>query len=192
VIAGSPAFPLTVNGAGFQAGSKVQWNKVALNTRVVSPGQLTADVTANLITAQGSAAITVMNPGNVTSGPVTFTISPPAIKAPDPEVESVKSVLREFADAYTRKDFKKVSAIWAGMSKDERRDLQGAFKLDEYKVSYNLELTAVPAIKGDDATVNARTTVRTTYGKTVRDPVTRDVVISLHRVGGQWTISGFR
>ena len=75
--AGGPAFTLTVNGSGFLSGSVVDWNGSPLATSYVSGNQLTASVTASLIAAQGTASITVVNPGAVTSNTLTFTINAP-------------------------------------------------------------------------------------------------------------------
>src|ERR1039458_5973278 len=75
--AGGPAFTLTVNGSGFLAGSIVLWNGSALSTNYVGGTQLTASVPANQIASQGTASVTVSNPGVGTSNAVTFTINAP-------------------------------------------------------------------------------------------------------------------
>ncbi len=62
VQAGSAAFTLTVNGAGFNADSTVNLGTTALSTTYVSATQLTASVTATQIANYGWAAITVSNP----------------------------------------------------------------------------------------------------------------------------------
>jgi uncharacterized protein (TIGR03437 family) len=73
--ANGPAFSMTVSGAGFLSGSTVQWNGVALSTTYVSSSQLTASVPASLIALTGSASITVLNPGDITSNSLPFLIS---------------------------------------------------------------------------------------------------------------------
>jgi uncharacterized protein (TIGR03437 family) len=73
--AGSSAFTLTVNGAGYLSGSVVQWNGTALATNYVSGSQLTASVSTNLVASSGSAAVTVVNQGGTASAALTFTIS---------------------------------------------------------------------------------------------------------------------
>lgn len=73
--AGGSGFTLTVNGTNFVSGSTVEWNNSGLTTTYVSSSQLTASVPANLIAAQGTASITVLNPGSITSGALTFTIN---------------------------------------------------------------------------------------------------------------------
>jgi hypothetical protein len=80
--ADGPAFTLTVNGTGFVqgmfvAGSTVEWNGSPLVTSDVSGSQLTASVPASLIATEGSANVTVQNPGGVASSAVTFTVTPP-------------------------------------------------------------------------------------------------------------------
>src|SRR5271157_87491 len=79
VTAGGSDFNLTVKGANFLASSLVNWNGTALSTTYVNSTQLTAAVPANLITASGSAAITVFTPapGGGTSSSQTFTINNP-------------------------------------------------------------------------------------------------------------------
>ena len=72
--AGAAAFTLTVNGTGFVSGAVVQWNSTALSTTFVSATQLTAQVTATLIAAAGTAAVTVLE-NAVTSNSVNFTIA---------------------------------------------------------------------------------------------------------------------
>jgi len=72
---GGPAFTLTVNGSGFLNGAAVQWNGSGLSTSYVSANQLTAFVPANLIASQGSANVTVANPGGAASDPLTFIIA---------------------------------------------------------------------------------------------------------------------
>jgi hypothetical protein len=76
VQAGSAAFTLTVNGAGFNAGSTVYVGPTALTTTYVSPTQLTAAVTASAIANYGWAAVTVSNPtpGGGVSPVVPLTI----------------------------------------------------------------------------------------------------------------------
>jgi uncharacterized protein (TIGR03437 family) len=75
VVAGSPAFTVTVNGSGFVSGATVQWNASPLTTAVVSSTQLTAQVPASYIAAAGSASVTVLNPGSAASNALNFSIS---------------------------------------------------------------------------------------------------------------------
>lgn len=62
VQAGSSAFTLTVNGAGFNSDSVVSLGTTALATTYVGPTQLTAAATASEIANYGWAAVTVTNP----------------------------------------------------------------------------------------------------------------------------------
>ena len=75
--AGGSPFTLTSNGSGFLSGSTVLWNGAPLSTSYVNGNQLSASVPANLIASQGSATITVQNPGGLTSNTLTFTINAP-------------------------------------------------------------------------------------------------------------------
>ncbi len=76
-VASGLGFTLTVNGTNFVTGAVVNWNAVALTTTFVSATQVTAAVPAANIATAGSAAITVSNPGPVTSAPAAFTIIAP-------------------------------------------------------------------------------------------------------------------
>ena len=53
VLAGGPAFTLTVNGSGFRIGSAVRWNGVNRPTTFVSAAQLQASIGATDIAAPG-------------------------------------------------------------------------------------------------------------------------------------------
>lgn len=75
-----------VNGSGFVSGSTVEWNGSAVATIYVSSGQLTASIPASLIASQGSASVTVLNPGGSASNAVMLIISP--------EPPSVPSITR--------------------------------------------------------------------------------------------------
>jgi uncharacterized protein (TIGR03437 family) len=74
VVAGGPAFTLTVSAAWIVAGAVVQWNGVPLPTTFVSSTQLTAQVSASLIASPGSANVTIVNPGSSASPSTVFTI----------------------------------------------------------------------------------------------------------------------
>ena len=76
-VAGAAAFPLTIAGSGFIAGSVVDWNGTPLTTTYVSGTQLTATVTAADVAAAGAASVTVQNPapGGGASAAVAFTIA---------------------------------------------------------------------------------------------------------------------
>jgi len=74
VAAGGSAFTLGVVGIDFTSGATVQWNGTSLPTTFVSATQLTASVSASLITAVGTASVSVSS-GGQTSVPVLFTIS---------------------------------------------------------------------------------------------------------------------
>jgi uncharacterized protein (TIGR03437 family) len=75
--AGSPAFVLTVNGTNFVNGAVVRWNTSDRTTTFVSATQLTAQITAADVAAQGSGSVTVFNPapGGGLSNALTFSIT---------------------------------------------------------------------------------------------------------------------
>jgi uncharacterized protein (TIGR03437 family) len=74
--ANSAAFALTVNGANFSSGTVVLWNGTARPTTVNSSNQLTAQITAADVKAQGRATVTAFTAasGGGASGPATFNI----------------------------------------------------------------------------------------------------------------------
>jgi hypothetical protein len=76
---GSADFTLTVNGTGFVSGSVVNWNGSARATTFVNSSQLTAKVLAADVSAATTATVTVVNPspGNDSSNPLFFPITPP-------------------------------------------------------------------------------------------------------------------
>jgi hypothetical protein len=82
--AGEGDFTLTVTGSGFVSGSTVEWNGSPRSTTMVSSTQLTSTIYASDIATEGTAQITVVNPGNGggISGQVTFTIGAPAPPPP--------------------------------------------------------------------------------------------------------------
>ena len=54
---------LTVNGSGFVSGAQAYWNGAPLPTTYVSPSQLQASVPAGDVQTDGSAVVTIRNPG---------------------------------------------------------------------------------------------------------------------------------
>ena len=77
VTAGDPGFTIVVTGSNFISGSLVNWNGASLTTTYVSATQLTASVSATLVSTAGSANITVFNgtPGGGISNVMVFTIA---------------------------------------------------------------------------------------------------------------------
>jgi uncharacterized delta-60 repeat protein len=81
---GQGQFSLIVTGNNFVGGATVLWNGSPLTT-AFDNGTLTATVPATDLTHVGTASITVINPGNITSAMQTFTIvGPPAITGLSP------------------------------------------------------------------------------------------------------------
>ena len=73
-LAESPAFTLTVDGAGFTTATVIQWQGQNLLTTFVSPTRVTAAVSAGQLAAPAHIAITATT-GNSVSAPVTFEVS---------------------------------------------------------------------------------------------------------------------
>jgi uncharacterized protein (TIGR03437 family) len=76
--AGGASFTLTANGSNFVPGALIQWNGAPLGTAFYNSTQLTAQVAASLIAQAGAASVTVTNPGQPSSAPLAFLISPAA------------------------------------------------------------------------------------------------------------------
>jgi hypothetical protein len=90
--AGGPGFTLTVNGTGFSSGATVNFNGTTLSTTVANPTQLTAAVSASLISSAGSFPVSVTS-GGLTSNSVTFTVVPaPSVSSLSPNGAAVGSV----------------------------------------------------------------------------------------------------
>lgn len=76
-VAGSGAFTLTVNGAGFTPSSHVVWNGTWQPTTYVSATQLSASISAANVAVPGGATVTVFDASGGTSNGLPFTIGPP-------------------------------------------------------------------------------------------------------------------
>ena len=78
--AGSPDLTLGVTGTLFEDGTLVNWNGQPLATKVLSGTQATAVVPAALLSAQGTAQVTLINPapGGGPSATLPFVVAPAA------------------------------------------------------------------------------------------------------------------
>ncbi len=76
-VAGGAAFPLTINGSNFVAGSMVNFGGSAPATTFVNSTQLTASIAAASVALTGTIAVTVTNPapGSGTSNSINFTVT---------------------------------------------------------------------------------------------------------------------
>lgn len=74
VATGSPAFSLTLSGAGFKTGAVARFGGTSLSTTYVGSGMLTATVPAALISQPGTFSVDVQNPGGSTSTALTFKV----------------------------------------------------------------------------------------------------------------------
>ncbi len=82
LLAGSPGFVLTLNGANFLPGLQVTFNGTTL-TSFLGEGGLNADVPASLLVNPGVYGVQVINPGGTRSNILLFTvIAPLAITTP--------------------------------------------------------------------------------------------------------------
>ena len=82
VIAGSPAFTITVLGSNFLPASTVFWNDEPRPTQYVSPAVVRASIPASDVASPGTAALTVRHFGDA-SAPFTFSsLTEPPIGTP--------------------------------------------------------------------------------------------------------------
>lgn len=85
VIAGSPAFSLTVLGSGFVSGSTVNLAGAALPTTWVDATEVSAQLTAAQVAAAGNLSITVATPAGAASSAQTLgVLAAPTITSLDP------------------------------------------------------------------------------------------------------------
>lgn len=77
IVAGSQDFTLTVQGANIKNGATVMWNGAAKTTTFDSAAQVSATISAKDVAAQGTATVTVVNPGAQASNSLSFTITQP-------------------------------------------------------------------------------------------------------------------
>jgi hypothetical protein len=79
-LPGSAAFDMTINGAGFVAGSVANWNGTALKTRFVTGSRLQARVPGSYLATPATALVTVANPspGGGLSNVALFSITIPS------------------------------------------------------------------------------------------------------------------
>jgi hypothetical protein len=105
-VAGGPDFMLTLTGAGFVAGTIVQWNGKTLSTTYISSGSVTANVPAALIAKPGTATVQTVNPhsgsqDNGLSNPVSLTIFPPPNPTPTISALSPSCAVAGTANSFT-------------------------------------------------------------------------------------------
>ncbi|MEW6721532.1 MAG: polysaccharide deacetylase family protein [Thermodesulfobacteriota bacterium] len=93
VVAGNPAFNLTVNGAGFVSGADVRWNGLNRTTTYVSATQLRAAVLAADVAVPGTFRVSVRNPNGGVSNEANFEVRvvPPVLAAIEPFVTTAGS-----------------------------------------------------------------------------------------------------
>jgi hypothetical protein len=102
---GDPAFMITANGTGFMTGDVVTWNGTQLITNVSGPTQVTAQVTADLLTTAGTASVSVATADpTVATKSQTFTITGQNNPAPKISSLSPNSATHGAADLQVRVD----------------------------------------------------------------------------------------
>jgi hypothetical protein len=83
------SFSMVVKGTGFVSASVVRWNGSAIPTTFDTATRLVATVSPSLVTTQGTAQVTVLNPsasGGASDNSLTFTITTGGSGTPPPFV----------------------------------------------------------------------------------------------------------
>jgi outer membrane protein assembly factor BamB len=111
-VASGPGFGLTVNGAKFSPQSTVLWDGLAQTTAYMSPTQLTAMIGASAISAAGSRLVTVNDPVNGTSNPVSFSIQPATFGLISVSPASVTAGGPAFTLTVLGTGFSNTSTVW--------------------------------------------------------------------------------
>jgi hypothetical protein len=90
---GSPPFDLTVEGSGFDGGSKVLIDAQVVTTAFVDPGRLIGHVPASVLAVGGAHQVQVRNEGGNRSNALTLTIliPPPTLTSISPRLVAVGS-----------------------------------------------------------------------------------------------------
>lgn len=78
VVVGGNGFTLTVSGSNFAPSATVLWNGQSVPTTVVSNQQVTATISASLITSTGIASVTANHAKSIGSNTLQFIINNPA------------------------------------------------------------------------------------------------------------------
>jgi hypothetical protein len=119
-VVGGAEFVLTATGSGFQQNSNVLWNGTALPTTYVSQTTLTATVATTLLTAAGTAEVSVTTPqpgGGVTASlPFALENPVPAVSGTSPTSAVWRS--GEFVLTVSGSGFVNTSEIlWNGIAR---------------------------------------------------------------------------
>jgi hypothetical protein len=115
---GSPAFTLTLSGSNFLAGATVKWNGTPLAVTAAGTSQIQVTVPASLLADEGTALVTVTNPGpgGGASLPQTFTVADAGLTASGANIsvlgnKNFSGAVATFTDANpaaTAADFKAI------------------------------------------------------------------------------------
>ncbi len=117
IVAGSPAFTLTVSGTGFTADSQVYWNGSQRITQYLSATRLRATIPASDVAAAGTATLMVANGGfGAVSNVMSFTVNNPVPSLTSLSTTSAKAGSKGFAITITGSGFVESSVVtWNGV-----------------------------------------------------------------------------
>jgi hypothetical protein len=173
---GSPAFTLTLTGSNFLSGATVQWNGTSLTVTQLSGTQIQATVPAALLADEGSARVTVTNPGpgGGASLAQTFTVAdgPLAASGRDLNVlgnKSFSGAVATFTDANpaaTAADFS-AFVVWD----DGSADFATVTGTGPFTVTASHHFGAFPNAHTVTVTIDDRGGSTVTVTDTVIDPV---------------------
>jgi hypothetical protein len=148
----------------------------------------------NLPPAGVKPAIEVGQPGGGVLPPPPPKPVPPKPTGPSPEAlaqQAVRTVIANYAAAFSRKDFNGITALFPGQP--TRNDIRDAFADRGYSVEYTLRLIGDPVIAGNQARVQASRTIDGTLSNGRRSVVgPANVTVTLEQAGGRWLITSIQ
>ncbi|MGA7920847.1 MAG: IPT/TIG domain-containing protein [Candidatus Acidiferrales bacterium] len=153
VVAGAPAFTLSVNGASFASGATLNWNGKPRTTTVRSANSLQAQISATDVATAGSETVTVVNSGSAggSSAAVNFVVSPtppttPTITSLSPTSATAGGAA--FTLTVTGSNFVPASVVdWNGGARNttykSSTSLQAAIQLQDIATAGTAQVTVV-------------------------------------------------
>ncbi len=117
--------------------------------------------------------------------------APPAVakvetRAPS-DADAIRDVLQRYGEAYRARDVQQVAALWPSLTQEQLRRLADSFRV-AVSIQQNLAPLAEPVIRGDQATVRCRRSIRYEDERGPQRPVDETVNVVLRKQQGSWVI----
>jgi ketosteroid isomerase-like protein len=125
--------------------------------------------------------------------PVQPAPPPSAAKAPqsNADAQAIQRTLVDLATAFSAKNLQVLLALWPSM--ENALEVRTQFANPDYQVQYTLRIAEAPTVQGDQAQVTAQRSMSIVSEKGGTPTLTSDnVVVTLTKTGGRWTITGMR